>query len=201
MIDIDNVLRYRLKLSKTTDASCHEFIQVLANAVEQSGLKYHTKNGRVRVYVFSGALRGEESTAEIAEIFLLEQTSLKEINLKLSPFLEGSGFKIINVEQLPYRLCSLQNLVQYANYKITGVEGNITQAISGASEELKTQIYSLARLSEDEISLIISLKPFGSISTVQEFLMLPGLEVKEGKLKVLRTSLFWIDKKGTLQCV
>lgn len=201
MIIIDSIIRYRLTLTKSVGASCHDFIQVLTTAVAQSGLKYHIKGAKPRVYVFNGAKQEEESLCEIAEIFLDSVYSPEEIKLKLSPFFEGSGFKCINVTQLPYRLSSLQNLVSFAEYEITSVKGNINEALLSADSSLKTHIQSISRLSEDKISLIVRLKPLGSVSLVQEFLKLPGLEVDEGSLQIKRVALFWVDKNGVLQPV
>lgn len=201
MIDIDTAFRYRLRLYKSAGVSCHGFIKVLGHAVLGSGLSYIEKNNRPRVYVYLGAADDEESKTEIAEIFLKVYASPKDVETKLTPFFEGSGFVLKEVELLPYGLSNIQNLVSHVCYKVSGVRGSISKALSLCPKAEREHLYSIERLSEEEVKIIIKLSPSGSFSPVQELLKLLGLDVREGDYKATRIALYWADKQGVLRSV
>ena len=199
MINIDTAFRYRLKLNKMAGFTCHKFIQVLATAVTQSGLDYVVKNNRPRVYVYLGALEDEESLTEIAEIFLKTYKSPEEVKTKLLPFLEDSGFVLKYVELLPYHLSNVQNLISHVCYQVTGVRGSINRALSLCPKVDRKHLYSIERLSANEIKIIMKLNPSGSFSPMQELLKLLGLDVEKEGYKAIRTALYWVDQNGVLQ--
>jgi hypothetical protein len=199
MIDIDTAFRYRLKLNKAAGFTCHNFIQILASAVTQSGLDYIEKKNHPRVYVYSGALEEEESQTEIAEVFLKNYISPKEVKAKLMPFLEGSGFVLKEVESLPYHLSNVQNLISHVCYQVTGVRGSISEALSLCSESDREHLYSIERLDANEIKIIMKLNPSGSFKPVQELLKSLGLDVEKEGYKAIRTALYWVDKNGVLR--
>ena len=201
MINIDTAFRYRLKLDKAAGFTCHNFIKVLAGAVTQSGLDYVLKKDHPRVYVYLGALEEEESTAEIAEIFLKTYISPEEVKIKLLPFLEGSGFKLKEVELVPYHLSNVQNLISHVCYQVTGVRGSISRGLSMCPKINRKHLYSIERLNADEVKIIMKLNPSGSFSPVQELLKLLRLGVKKEGYKATRTALYWVDKNGVLQPV
>jgi len=199
MINIDTAFRYRLKLNKAAGFACHGFIQVLANAVTQSGFDYVLKKNHPRVYVYLGALDDEESRTEIAEIFLKTYVSPNEVKAKLLPLLEGSGFALREVELLPYHLSNVQNLISHVCYQVTGVRGSISRALSLCPKINRKHLYSIERLNADEVKIIMKLNPSGSFSPVQELLKLLRLGVKKEGYKAVRTALYWADKNGVLQ--
>ncbi|MCR5504245.1 MAG: hypothetical protein K6E94_01530 [Elusimicrobiaceae bacterium] len=201
MINIDTVFKYRLKLNKTAGFNCHSFIKVLANAVAQSGFNYVLKNNNPRVYVYSGAEEDEESFAEIAEIFLNEYISPKEIQTKLAPYIEGSGFAIREVELIPYRLSNVQNLITHVCYKVTGVRGSISRGLSLCPKIERKHLYKIERLNADEVKIIMKLSPSGSFSPVQELLKLLRLDVRKEDYKATRLALYWVDKKGAFRSI
>ncbi len=201
MIDIDTAFRYRLRLNKSAGFTCHKFIQVLANAVTQSGLDYSLKKNRPRVYVYSGALEDEESRAEIAEIFFKTYIDPKEVKIKLLPFLKGSGFELKEVETLPYHLSNVQNLISHVCYEIEGVRGSISRALSLCPKSERKHLYSIERLDAKKIKVVMKLNPSGSFSPVLELLTLLRLDVKKEDYKATRIALYWADKQGVLQSV
>lgn len=201
MINIDTAFRYRLKLNKSAGFTCHKFIQVLADAVTQSGLDYTLKKNRPRVYVYSGAAEDEESLAEIAEIFLNTYIKPEEIKTKLAPYFEGSGFVLKDVELLPFHLTSVQNLISHVGYKVEGVRGSISRALSLCPKSERKHLYSIERLNANEIKVVMKLNPSGSFSPVLELLTLLRLDVKKEDYKATRIALYWVDKQGVLQSV
>lgn len=201
MIDIGTAFKYRLRMYKTAGASCHRFIKVLGHAVAQSGLNYLEKNNHPRVYVYLGAADDEESKAEIAEIFLQVYASPKDVKAKLAPYFEGSGFVLKDVELLPYTISNVQNLISHVCYQVSGVRGNISEALSMCQKEDRKYLYSIERLDVDEVKIIMKLNPSGSFMPVLELLKLLGLDVREEDYKATRIGLYWVDKKGVLQSV
>lgn len=201
MINVDTAFRYRLKLYKSAGFSCHGFIKVLGRAVAEGGFEYVEKNNHPRVYVYLGAADDEESKTEIAEIFLKVYASPKEVETKLAPFFEGSGFVLKEVKVLPYGLSNIQNLISHVCYEVSGVRGSISRALTSCPKAEREHLYSIERLSDDEVKIIIKLSPSGSFSPVQELLKLLGLDVREGDYKATRIALYWVDKQGVLRSV
>ena len=201
MIDIDTVFKYRLKMHKAVGGVGHRFISVLRNAVTQSGLAFEEKGNKARVYVYLGAEENEESYAEIAEIFLKVYTSPEEIQTKLSPYFEGSGFVLKAVELIPYHLSSVQHLVSHVCYKVTGVKGSISEALSSCPKKEREFLHSIERLDADEVKIIMKVNPSGSFSPVQELLKSLRLDVRKEDYKATRLALYWVDKKGVLQSI
>lgn len=201
MIDIDTAFKYRLKLNKAAGFACHRFVQVLMNAVTKSGLEYAEKKNHPKVYVYLGAAEEEESFAELAEIFLKVYASPEDVKTKLAPFLEGSGFVLKEVELLPYHLSNVQNLISHVCYKIEGVRGSISRALSLCPKVQRKHLYSIERLNAKEVKIIMRTTPLGSFSPVQELLKLLRLDVKKEEYKATRMSLYWVDKKGEFRSV
>ena len=201
MIDIGTTFKYRLKLNKKVGVSCHQFMQILAGAVTQSGLDYVLKNNHPRVYVYLGAEEGEESFAEIAEIFLKTYISPEEIQKRIIPFIEGSGFVLKEVELIPYHLSSVQNLVSHVCYQVSGVRGSISRALSLCPKVNRKHLYSIERLNANEVKIIMKINPSGSFSPVQELLKLLRLDVRKEDYKATRLALYWVDKKGVFQSI
>ena len=201
MINIDTAFRYRLKLYKSAGFSCHGFIKVLGHAVAEGGFDYVEKNNHPRVYVYLGAADDEESKTEIAEIFLKVYASPKDVETKLAPFLQGSGFVLKEVKLLPYGLSNVQNLISHVCYKVSGVRGSINKALSLCPRVEREHLYSIERLNAEEVKVIMKLNPSGSFSPVLELLKLLRLDVREEDYKATRIALYWVDKQGVLQSV
>ena len=201
MINIDTAFKYRLKLNKKAGFASHKFIPVLAEAVTLSGFDYVEKKNRPRVYVYLGAAEEEESFAEIAEIFLKTYVDPKEVQTKLAPHFEGSGFVLKDVELLPYHLTNVQNLISHVCYQVTGVRGSVSRGLSLCPKVDRKHLYSIERLDANEIKIIMKLNPSGSFSPVRELLKLLRLGIKEEDYKATRIALYWVDKKGAFRSV
>ena len=201
MINIETAFRYRLKLYKSAGFSCHGFIKVLGHAVAEGGFDYVEKNNHPKVYVYLGAAEDEESKTEIAEIFLKVYATPKDVETKLAPFFKGSGFVLKEVKMLPYGLSNVQNLISHVCYKISGIKGNINEALSSCPKAEREHLYSIERLNAEEVKVIMKLNPSGSCSPVLELLKLLRLDVREGDYKATRIALYWVDKQGVLQSV
>lgn len=201
MINIDTAFRYRLKFYKPAGLSCHGFIKVLGRAVDESGFKYLEKNNHPKVYVYLGAADDEESKTEIAEIFLKVYASPKDVEAKLTPFFKDYGFVLKEVKLLPYALSNVQNLISHVCYKVTGVRGNISRALSLCPKVERKHLYSIERLNAEEVKVIMELNPSGSFMPVLELLKLLRLDVREEDYKATRIALYWVDKQGVLQSV
>ena len=201
MIDIDTAFKYRLKLDKKVGFSCHQLIKILAEAVAQSGFDYVLKKNHPRVYVYSGAAEDEESFIEIAEIFLKTYVSPEDVQKKIAPGIEGSGFMLKEVELLPYHLSSVQNLVSHVCYKVSGVRGSISRALSLCPKVERKHLYSIERLDVNEVKIIMKAEPSGSFRPVPELLKLLRLDVRKEDYKVTRLALYWVNKKGVFQSI
>ena len=199
MINIGTVFKYRLKLYKAVGGESHNFISVLRNAVTQSGLAFVEKGNKARVYVYLGAGKEEESFAEIAEIFLTVYSGPEEIKTKLAPYFEGSGFVLKAVELIPYHLSNVQHLISHVCYKVKGVRGDVEKALSLCPKAERKFLYSIKRLSADEVEIIMKINPSGSFTPVQELLKLLRFDVRREDYKATRIALYWVDTKGALQ--
>ena len=201
MINIDTAFRYRLKFYKSAGVSCHGFSKVLGHAVVEGGFNYVEKNNHPKLYVYLGAADGEESETEISEIFLKAYAEPKDVEAKLASVFKSSGFVLKEVKLLPYSLSNIQNLVSHVCYKVKGVKGSINRALSLCPRSERGHLYSIERLDDDEVKIIMRINPSGSFSPVPELLKLLGLDVREGDYKATRLALYWVDKQGVLQSV
>lgn len=213
MIKTDIIFKYRIKLSKSsTSITQHEFRRVLREALINSGLKYAQNKNMPKFSLGPGAAAGEASVCEYADICLREETAIEDINLKLSPLITG-GFKIEAINEVPYAICSVESLAQYAGYTVKGLLNaeNLNSAKlelelthdNGMREliDIKPHIYSVRRHKEDEAEIIISLPILRSIGLAQMLEKLPGLEVSECGLAVTRSALLWCSADGSLRAV
>ena len=201
MINIGTAFRYRLKFYKSAGVSCHGFNKVLGHAVSEGGFNYVEKNNHPKVYVYLGAADDEESETEIAEIFLKVYAEPKDVETKLAPVFKSSGFVLKEVKLLPYGISNVQNLISHVCYKVSGVRGNINRGLSLCPSAEREHLYSIERLDDDEIKIIMRINPSGSFSPVPELLKLLGLDVREGDYKATRMALYWVDKQGVLRPV
>ena len=62
-------------------------------------------------------------------------------------------------------------------------------------------IYSIKKVNGGEVELIIKLEALRSLGMRQILEMLPGLEINEPRLEILREALLWQTAAGTLAVV
>lgn len=215
MIKTEQIFKYRIKLSKSsTSLTHHELRRVLRNALIESGLNLAKSKTGPRLALGPGAGEGESSICEYADICLLTDTPTQEINLKLSAFI-GGGYKIIEVKEVPYAICSVEALAQYALYTVGGVRAD-TDKISntdflgfefthenGIREllNIKPLIYSIKQIGEDKLQLVLKLNVQRSLGLRQILTTLPDLEVDEHKFFIERSALLWQSSGGNLNAV
>ena len=215
MIKAEKIFKYRIKLSKSKDSiTRHEARKMLCAALLNSGLMLALNKGNPKLNLGPGAAPNEASLCEFADISLLRESSEEEIKNKLAPFVTG-GFKIESVKEVPYAISSVEVLASYAAYNIKGLKGDIDKAAKSQKIEyevlhpngmreiknIRLSIYSIKAEGAGEVEIIIKLDVLGSLGMAQILTMLPGLEVEEGKLEILRTALLWQKADGAPEAV
>ena len=182
---------------------------MLCAALLNSGLNLAVNKGNPKLNLGPGAGQNEASLCEFADISLLQESSEEEIKNKLAPLIEG-GFKIESIKEVPYAISSVEVLASWAAYNIKGLKGDIDKAAKSQKIEyevlhpngmrevknIRPSIYSIKAEGAGEIEIIIKLDVLGSLSLRQILTMLPGLEVEEHKLEILRTALLWQKADG-----
>jgi Uncharacterized protein conserved in bacteria (DUF2344). len=213
MIKAEQIFKYRIKFSKSSNSAAHhELRKMIKSALAESGLPFATGKTGPRVATGPGAGDGESSLCEYADICLLKDVPEQEINLKLSQFISG-GFKIIEVKEVPYSICSVEALAQYALYTVGGIKTGADK-ISEVTEveiihengirellNIKTLICSVKKTGDDKLELILRLNVQRSACLRQILTMLPGLEVDERKFFIERSALLWQSGGGNLIAV
>lgn len=212
---MDNIFKYRVKLSKDKNSiTHHEKRKMLRDALAASGLECALNKGAPRFNLGPGAGVGEASLCEYSDICLTRQTDIEIIIKKFAPHITG-GFKIESIKEVPYMLSSVEVLAQYAKYNIKGIKGDIDKAAQSQKIEyeithengmreiknIKPFIYSIRRINGEEVELIIKLEVLRSLGAAQILLMLPGLEIDEPRLEILRGALMWQMSTGALEAV
>ena len=187
---------------------------MLCAALLGSGLKLALNKGNPKLNLGPGVAPNEASLCEFADISLLQESSKEEIKSKLAPLITG-GFKIESIKEVPYGISSVEVLAGYAAYNIKGLKGDIDKAAESQNIEyevlhpngirevknIRPSIYSIKKEGFGEIEIIIKLDVLRSLSAAQILMMLPGLEVEEHKLEILRTALLWQKADGGLAAV
>ena len=212
MIDKEKIFKYRVRLSKNAGSvTHHEKRRVLRSALEQSGLPCALSKGGARFSLGPGAEQDEASLCEYVDICLTQPRPVSEIKTKIAACLKG-GFNVEEVKEVPFGLASVEVLAAYAKYIIKGVKaadkplsadkacievlhGNgIRQEVS-----LKPFIYSINKISVDEVEIIIKLDALRSYGLGQMLSALPGLEVRGDGLLAKRAALLWQYPGGGLE--
>ena len=195
MIEKEQIFKYRVRLSKEKDSlTHHEKRKMLQQALIAGGLDCALNKGQPRMNLGPGAGVGEASLCEYADICLAQQTDIETIIKKLAAHITG-GFKIESIKEVPYMLSSVENLAQYAKYNIKGIK------CEGGQSVQEPFIYSIKKINGEEMEIIIKLDILRSLGMAQILTMLPGLEVEEHKLEILRSALLWQKADGGLAAV
>lgn len=215
MIRTEQIFKYRIKLSKSSNSLAHhELRHMLRAALIESGLEIAKSKTGPRLALGPAAGEGESSICQYADICLLKDTPLQEINSKLSAFISG-GFNIIDVKEVPYAICSVESLAQYALYTIVGMHAD-TDKISKAEKievevmhengirefvNIKPHICSIKKISENKLELVAELGVLRRFGLRQILTALPGSEVDERQLSIQRSALLWKNSVGDLNAV
>lgn len=215
MIETEKIYKYRIKLSKKKDSLPRsEMRRMLCDAVIKSGVNYAKSKNWPKVALGPCSPDGEESICEYADICLKESFGVEELNLKLAPFITG-GFKIENITEVPYGLCSLESLCGYAGYIIRPVDDKIKAALENSKGEIeilhengfrefkraRQLIHTIRSLGPDEVEIIVVLCVLRSFGFERILSALLGLEGDTHLPKTLRRELYWESSCGSLEPV
>ncbi|MDR0984931.1 MAG: TIGR03960 family B12-binding radical SAM protein [Endomicrobium sp.] len=128
------IFRVRLCLSKTgiiRFLSHLEQIEVFKNAVRRSKLPVAYTNGlnsKIKLSYGPPLSVGQESYSEYLDIYLIKKIEVINIIENLTKELPV-GFNVINAKKIPLLFPSINDLVNIMEYKIKGLNNNITQAM------------------------------------------------------------------------
>lgn len=215
MIETEKIFKYRIKLSKSRDSLPRaELRRMLTDSIVKSGVSYAKHKTWPKVALGPCAADGEASISEYADICLKESIDVEELKLKLSPNIEG-GFKIEEIAQIPYSLCSLESLCEYAGYLLSPADEVVVNKIVNSKAEIeilhengirefkkaKYLIQEIRSLGNNEVEIIIKLSVLRSFGLERILSTLLGHEVDAGKFNKLRRALYWQSADGSLQPV
>jgi hypothetical protein len=186
---------------------------MLKDAIMQGGLKYAQSKNHPRFSLGPGAGAEEASVCEYADICLMLESAPDAIALSLAPHISG-GYKIEDIKEVPFMLSSVETLAVFAMYGIKGVKADMAKISAcrkieceitppnGIKEikNIKPFIYS-AGLNGDEFEIIIKLAVLNVLSMRQILTMLPGLEINERELEIIRRALLWQSSGGKIERV
>jgi uncharacterized protein (DUF2344 family) len=208
------IYKYRIKFSKcSASITHHEMRRMVKDAIAKSGLKYAQSKNHPRFNLGPGAGSGEASLCEYADICLTQESGLDTIASSLASHING-GYKIEDIKEIPFMLSSVEFLADFAMYNIKGVKAD-TEKFSACRKieyeieygngikeikDIKPFIFSI-KLNGNEVEIIIKLNVLRGISMRQILAMLPGFEVNERELEILRGALFWQNGRGALEIV
>lgn len=215
MIETEKIYKYRIRLSKKKDSLPRpQMRHILCDAVIKSGINYAKSKNWPKVALGPCAPDGEESICEYADICLKESFEAKTLDLKLAPFITG-GFKIENITEVPYSLCSLESLCGYAGYLIWPADDKLKAALDKSKAEIEILhengfrefkrvrhlIHTIRSLGPQEVEIIAALSVLRSFGFERILLMLLGLEGGAELPKILRRELYWESSGGSLEPV
>jgi hypothetical protein len=208
------IYKYRIKFSKcSASITHHEMRRMIKDAIVSSGLKYARSKNHPRFNLGPCAGAGEASLCEYADICLIQESRLDIIASSLAPHIIG-GYKVADIKEIPFMLSSVEFLADFAMYNIKGVKADMEKFSAfrkieceiehgnGIKEikNIKPFIFSI-ELNGDEIEIIIKLNVLRGISMRQILMMLPGFEVNEHELEILRSALFWQNGRGAFEII
>ena len=213
MIETEKIYKYRIRLSKKKDSLPRSEVRhMLCDAVIKSGVNYAKNKNWPKVALGPCAPDGEESICEYADICLKEGLDVETLNLKLAPFITG-GFKIENITEVPYGLCSLESLCGYAGYLIKPVSAKMLADIENSKGEIeilhengfrefkraRRLIHTIRTAGPEEVEIIAALSVLRSFGFERILLTLLGLEGGAELPKMLRRELYWESSCGNLE--
>lgn len=213
MIETEKNFKYRIRMSKSSESLPRSQVRaMLGEAIKQSGVQYAPGKSGPKIALGPSSGEDEASISEYADICLKESIDVEELRLKLSPHVSG-GFSIEEINEIPYGLCSLESLCEYAGYIISPVDGATFKAMDRSKAEIEIPhengireiksvrrlIYDMRELGRDEVEIIIKLATLRSFGLERILTALLGLEGGVSGLKKLRRELYWLNAQGSLE--
>ena len=213
MIETEKNFKYRIRMSKSSESLPRSQVRsMLGEAIKQSGVNYALGKSGPKIALGPCSGEGEASISEYADICLKESIDVEELRLKLSPHISG-GFSVEEINEIPYGLCSLESLCEYAAYIISPIDGAKFKAMDRCKAEIEIPhengirefksvrrlIYDMKELGRDEVEIIIKLATLRSFGLERILTALLGLEGGVSGLKKLRRELYWLNAQGSLE--
>ncbi len=207
MIEREQIFKYRIKLIKKAGAlPTHELRVKLQEILLNSKLPFEwTKSGPHLVLGPGEKQINIQNSCQYADIYLTRDISTHLINQELNSLLKEAGYEIVNIEQVPHNLCSVESLAKYVCYEASPValKGDLPSELLVDVEDkvvnLRPLIKQLKMLGNSKIEIIIELSALRSVGIEQMLMKLPCLEVKSTSLLLERKALLWEDSKGALR--
>ena len=207
MINRGEIFKYRIKLIKQAGAlPAHELRVKLQEILLESKLPFEwTKSGPHLVLGPAEKMVNIISLCQYIDIYLRRDTSEQLVQQELKS-LSNFGYEIVQIEQIPYTLCSVESLAKYVCYEASPVilkgalpQGELLTEVDDKVVNLRPFIKELKALKDSKIEIIIELSALRSVGIEQMLMKLPCLEVESASLQLKRTALLWEDSQSALR--
>lgn len=207
MIDSREIFKYRIKLIKKAGAlSTHELRVKLQEILLDSKLPFEWTKSGPRLVLGPGEKQTDiQSNCQYVDIYFKRDISAHLIEQELGSLLKAEGYELIETEQIPYNLCSVESLAEYVCYEAGPIvlKGTLPNElliqVNDKVVNLRPLIKQLKALGDNKIEIIIELSALRSIGIEQMLMKLPCLEVKSTSLLLKRKALLWEDSKKALR--
>ena len=207
MIDSRQIFKYRIKLIKQAGAlPIHELRVKLQEILLNSKLPFEWTKSGPRLVLGPGEKQTDiQSDCQYVDIYFNRDIREHLIEQELGSLLQAEGYEIIETEQIPYNLCSVESLAKYVCYEASPIalKGDLPKEllmqVNDKVVNLRSFIKGLKALGDNKIEIIIELSALRSIGIEQMLMKLPCLEVKSTGLKLKRKALLWEDSKNALR--
>lgn len=206
MINREEIFKYRIKLIKNKDAVCFHDLRIkLQEILLESKLPFEWTKSGPRLVLGPGERQiNIPSECQYADIYLTKDISTRSVEKELEP-LNSLGYGILQIEQVPYSLCSVESLAKYVCYEAFPVKikeelpAKLLVTVEDKVIDLRPFIKQIKVLEADKIEIIIELSALRSIGIEQMLLKLPCLEVQSASLNLKRKALLWEDSQGAFR--
>lgn len=207
MINREQIFKYRIKLIKKEGAlPAYELRIKLQEFLLNSKLPFEwTKSGPHLVLGPAEKQINICNEAQYLDIYFTRDINTQLVEKELNILLNSTGYQAVQVEQIPYNLCSVESLAKYVCYEASPIKikGVLPQEVLLQVEDkvvnIRPFIKQIKVLEEDKIEIIIELSALRSIGIEQILLKLPCLEVQSASLKLKRKALLWEDSQGSFR--
>jgi hypothetical protein len=207
MIKTGTNFKYRIKLIKEAGAlPTHELRLKLQEILLDSKLPFEwTKSGPHLVLGPGEKQVNILNECQYADIYFKRDISKRLIEQELETLLNSVGYKILQIEQVPYNLCSVESLAKYVCYEASPVKlkgalpKEIVVQIDDKVVNLASFIKQIKEVEADKIEIITELSALRSVGIEQMLLKLPCLEVESTSLLLKRKALLWQDSTGAFR--
>ena len=207
MINKGQIFKYRIRLIKEAGAApAHDLRIKLQEFLLESKLPFEWTKSGPRLVIGPGEKQiNIPSFCQYTDIYFTRDINTQLIEKELGALLNTLGYKIAQIEQIPYNLCSVEALAKYVSYELSPAEikGVLPQElliqVGDKVVNFRPFIKEIKKLEGSKIEIIIELSALRSIGIEQMLMKLPCLEVKSASLKLERKALLWQDSTGAFR--